>query len=163
MSNLPKRVALCELSSAFAIPRYFPPSTFLPPYRFVLIPVSWILFTLYERASPQIAKNPVSAGLVAQHRTAFRPSERQELLDHGVHVSANWIRKCIYSIGQPVVGGENIVIDGAGANKSNGESSTNDESVVILPLYYTVSSITSNVSIRRPLLPPEVTAVIVNH
>lgn len=50
-----------------------------------------------------------------------------------------------------------------GGDKSGGESATNDESVVIVGRYYTVSSITSNISMRRPLLPPEVTAMIVNH
>lgn len=58
---------------------------------------------------------------------------------------------------------ENIVIDASGGDKSGGESATNDESVVIVGRYYTVSSITSNISMRRPLLPPEVTAMIVNH
>lgn len=58
---------------------------------------------------------------------------------------------------------ENIVIDAGGGDKSGGESATNDESVVIVGRYYTVSSITSNISMRRPLLPPEVTAMIVNH
>lgn len=58
---------------------------------------------------------------------------------------------------------ENIVIDAGDGDKSGGESATNDESVVIVGRYYTVSSITSNISMRRPLLPPEVTAMIVNH
>lgn len=58
---------------------------------------------------------------------------------------------------------ENIVIDAGSGDKSGGESATNDESAVIVERYYTVSSITSNISMRRPLLPPEVTAMIVNH
>lgn len=58
--------------------------------------------------------------------------------------------------------GENIVIGVSRGNKFTRESSTNDESAVIVPRYYTVSSITSNISIRRPLLPPEVTALTVN-
>lgn len=55
------------------------------------------------------------------------------------------------------------VMEADSGDKSGGESATNDESVVIVGRYYAVSSITSNISMRRPLLPPEVTAMIVNH
>lgn len=72
-------------------------------------------------------------------------------------------KRAVYSAARGLckADGENIVIDVSGGDKSSRESSTNDESVIV-PRYYTVSPITSNISIPRPLLPPEVTPTV-NH